>query len=394
MGLRRWVMILFVTAVAALAIAYGFMPRPVPTDVVRVSRGQLRVTVEEEGKTRVKDRYTVSATVAGFLRRIDLDVGDTLKKGSTVAVLEPTRSSVLDARARAEATAVVSVARATQKGAEERRRAAEAASVYAEKKLERTTRLFKGGFVASDEMDRVKSETEGARAQLAVAEADVRAAASELKKARAVLGYSATAEVGRVVSLPSPIDGTVLKIYRKSEGVVQASDPLMDIGDAGRLEVIAEVLSADAVRIKKGAVVFLERWGGKEALKGRVRTIEPAGFTKVSSLGVEEQRVNVISDIIEMPKDGQSMGDGFRVDAKFVIWEGASVLRVPVSSLFRHSDGWAVFVVSDGRAQRRALRVGHTNGLFAEVVSGVTEGELVIARPDDAISEGVRVRAR
>ncbi len=394
MSLRRWVMISLVAAAVALAIAYGFMPRPVPTDVVRASRGKLLVTVEEEGKTRVRDRYTVSAPVAGFLRRIDLDVGDSVKKGQTIAVLEPSRSSVLDPRARAEAEAVVSAARATLRGVEERRRAAGAERTYATKKLKRTRRLFEAGFVTRDVMDHVKSDAEGAEAQLAAAEAAVRAADFELKKARAVLGYSAAAEAGRVVSLPSPVDGRVLKLHRESEGVVSASDPLVDIGDPRNIEVVAEVLSADAVRIKQGATVFLERWGGEETLKGRVTTVEPAGFTKVSSLGVEEQRVNVISDIIRMPDEARKMGDGFRVDARFVIWEGASVLQVPVSSLFRHNDGWAVFVVSDGRAQRRTVRVGHTNGLFAEVLSGVSEGEAVIARPDDSISEGVRVRAR
>lgn len=394
MGLRRWVLIFFVAAAVALAIAYGFMPRPVEVDVVTASRGELRVTVEEEGKTRVKDRFTVSAPVAGFLRRVSLEVGDRVKKGQAVAMLDPLRSSVLDARARAAAEAAVSAARAALSGAGQRQRASEAAAAYAASRLERTRGLFDGGFVPQDAMDLVVSDAKRAEAERAAAEAAVGAATFELEKARTALGYSAAGEAGSAVAVRSPVDGRVLRIYRKSEGAVLPADPLVDLGDARNLEVIAEVLSADAVRIKEGATVLLERWGGEEAIKGMVTTIEPAGFTKVSSLGVEEQRVNVISTITSMPEGAQRIGDGFRVDARFVIWEGPSVLQVPVSSLFRSGDGWAVFVVSGGRARLRAVTIGHTNGLFAEAVSGVAEGETVISHPDDAITDGVRVRAR
>ncbi|MFQ5480605.1 MAG: efflux RND transporter periplasmic adaptor subunit [Thermodesulfobacteriota bacterium] len=394
MNLRRWVIIVLAAVAVTLAIIYGLMPRPLPADVVKARRGEFIVTVEEEGKTRVKERYTLSAPVAGVLGRIALDVGDKVKKGQTVALLTPLRPGVLDSRAHAEAEALLSAARAVLKEARERSRAAKAAKVYAMEKLRRTESLFKGGFVSRDELELANSEAEGAEAELAASEAAVKAAGFDVQRARAVLHDSTDARAGRAVSVRSPVDGRVLKIHRESEGVVSASEPLVDIGDPKRLEVIAEVLSADAVRIRVGDKVFLKRWGGGEVLKGRVTVIEPAGFTKISSLGVEEQRVNVIAEIISLPENAMGLGDGYRVDAGFVIWEGASVLTVPVSALFRHGDGWAVFVVKNGRAERRSLKVGHINGLSAEVVSGVSEGEAVIAHPDDALSDGVRVRAR
>ncbi len=394
MGFRRWFLIVSVLAAVAIGIVYGFMPRPVPAEVAGVSRGPLVVTVEEEGKTRVKERYTVTAPIKGFLRRIDLDVGDRVRKGEAVAVIEPPMSSVHDPRTMAESRAAVSVAEAALREAEERRRAAEAAREYAAKKLGRTERLFKRGAVSSDEMDHVRSDARGAEAEFRAAEAAVKAASFDLEKARAAIKFSARKGGGGLLRLRSPVDGRVLKIHRESEGVVMPRDPLVDIGDPARLEVVTEVLSADAVRIKKGARVLFERWGGSEPLRGTVTTIEPAGFTKVSSLGVEEQRVNVIADITTLPEDAKRMGDGYRVDASFVIWEGKDVLRVPVSALFRHGSGWAIFVVKNGRARRRPLEVGHMNGLFAEVISGVKEGETVIAHPGDDVDDGVRVEVR
>ena len=395
MGQRRWVLVSLVAAAVALAIAYGFLPRPVPVDAVTVSRGELLVTVEEEGRTRVKERFTVSAPVAGFLRRVSLEVGDIVNKGQTVATIDPSRSSVLDARARAAAEAAVSAARAALGGAKQRRRVAEAAAEYSAGSLERTRGLFDLGFAARDAMDLALSDAKRAEAELAAAEAAVSVAAFELEEARTALGYSAAGGAGGGgLAVRSPVDGRVLKVYRESEGAVFSADPLVDVGDARNLEVIAEVLSADAVRIKEGAIVLLERWGGEGAMRGKVTTVEPAGFTKVSSLGVEEQRVNVISAITSMPDGAQKIGDGFRVEARFVIWEDPAVLRLPVSSLFRSGEGWAVFVVSGGRARTRGVTIGHTNGVFAEVLSGVTEDESVISHPDDAIADNVRVRAR
>ncbi len=394
MTLRRWVTIAVLAGAVALGIAYGFIPRAVPVEIARVRRGPLVVTVEEEGKTRVKERYTLTAPVDGYLQRIGLDVGERVRKGQTVAVIEPPRPSVHDPRTRAETEAAVSMAEAALRGAEERQRAVAAETEYAARKLERTERLFKKGVVSKDTLDRVRSEAEQMEAELKAAEAEVLTARFDLEKARAALEFSASSGSERLLRLRSPVDGSVLKVYRESEGAVLSRDPLLDIGDPERLEVVTEVLSADAVRIKKGALVYFERWGGEEPLKGRVTTIEPAGFTKVSSLGVEEQRVKVIADILTMPGEARKMGDGYRVDAKFVIWEGASVLKVPVSALFRHGEGWAVFVVKNGRARRRPLEVGHMNGIFAEVLSGLVEGETVVVHPGDEVDDGVRVEVR
>ncbi len=394
MAFRRWAWISLLVAAVVLGIAYGFVPRAIPVDTARASRGALVVTVEEEGKTRVRERYTITAPVEGYLQRIGLDAGDRVRKGQTVAIIEPPRSSVHDPRTRAETEAALAVAKAAMRGAEERERAVRARRDYAAKKLERTKKLFRREVVAEDTLDLVRSEAERAEAELSAAEAAVLAAKFDLEKARAALGFAASGEATRLLRLRSPVDGRVLKVLRESEGAVLPKEPLLEIGDPARLEVVAEVLSADAVRIREGAVVLLERWGGKTPIKGRVRTIEPAGFTKVSSLGVEEQRVNVIADFTDLPEEARRMGDGYRVDASFVVWEGKDVLKVPVSSLFRYKTGWAVFVVKNGRARKRPLEVGHMNGLFAEVASGLKEGEIVITHPDDAIDDGVRVRAK
>ncbi len=394
MALRRWVWISLLGIAVALGIAYGFMPRAVPVDAKEVSRGALVVTVEEEGKTRVRERYTITAPVEGYLRRIELDAGDRVRKGQTVALIEPPRSRVHDPRTRAEAKAALAAAEAAMRGAKEKEEAVRARREYAAKKLERTKRLFEREVVPSDTLDLVRSEAERAEAELRAAEAAAAAARFDVEKARAALEFPASGEAARLLRLRSPVDGRVLKVIRESEGAVLPKEPLLEIGDPARLEVVTEVLSADAVRIRKGAAVFLERWGGREPIRGVVRTIEPAGFTKVSSLGVEEQRVNVIADFTGLPEEARRMGDGYRVDAKFVIWTGRDVLKVPVSALFRHKTGWAVFVIENGRARRRPVETGHMNGLFAEVISGLQAGEVVISHPDDEVDDGVRVRAK
>jgi HlyD family secretion protein len=212
-----------------------------------------------------------------------------------------------------------------------------------------------------------------------------------------VLRHSAAEETriqGKTVSIQAPVNGSVLKIYRESEGVVQSGEPLIDIGDPKNLEVKVEVLSADAVRIKPGTPVLFERWGGNSTLSGMVRVVEPAGFTKISSLGVEEQRVLVIVDITSPGQNEQSLGDGFRLEASFIIWEGKNVLQVPASALFRKQDGWAVFVVKNNKALKREVKVGQRTGLAAEILSGLIEGEEVISHPDNSIEEGTRVRPR
>jgi len=389
--------VISIGVVVALLIAYGFLPKPVSVDVATAARGPMRVTVEEEGKTRVKDRFVISAPVPGFLRRITLEVGDHVSKGQKVAVLEPLRSTVLDPRSRAEAEATAAAARAALDAAKEKARAARADAEYARERETRMKKLSEGGYISKDDLDQAEAAAKKAQAILLSAEAAVTAAQADLERARSLLRHSAAGgdgSPGEIVIVRAPVSGKVLRLHRESEGVVNSGDPLLDIGNPAGLEVRVEVLSADAVKIKKGMPVLFERWGGDKPLEGRVQVVEPSGFTKISSLGVEEQRVNVIVDFASPAGTWQRLGDGYRLDASFIIWENRDVLQAPASALFRSGEGWAVFTVENKRARQRPVQVGHHNGLSAEIVSGITEGEVIITHPDDAIHDNSRVRAR
>lgn len=394
---RRRVFVVSVGAVVLTAVVYGFLPKPFPVDIARAARGPFRVTVEEEGRTRVKDRFVISAPVPGYLRRIDLEAGDTVSKGQVVAMLEPLRSAVLDPRSRAEAEAAVAAAQAALDAAAEKARAAEADDVYARQKLERTRKLYDGGYVAKDALDQAESDAKRAEAMKLSSEAARDAAKADLARAQSTLRYSAAEHAGtggKTVVIRTPASGKVLKLNRESEGVVNAGEPLLDIGNPQNLEVRVEVLSGDAVKIRKGMPVLFQRWGGDGNLEGKVSVVEPGGFTKISSLGVEEQRVIVIANFTSPASLWERLGDGYRLDASFIIWEGSDVLQVPASALFRRGDNWAVFVAENKRARLRTVEVGHRNGLAAEILSGIAEGEMVILHPDDSISNGGRVRVR
>jgi HlyD family secretion protein len=394
---RRQIAVVTVIGLVILAVVYGFMPKPVPVDVNKAVRGPLRVTIDEEGKTRVRDRFVVSSPVSGYMRRVELEVGDRVSKGQTLVSLEPARSSVLDPRSRAEAEAAVSAARAGLKTAEENSRAAAADAEYAGQKLERNRTLVEKGYAARDLFDQSASEAKRTEANLLSAKAAVQTARAQLEKALATLRYYETEGTGdnvKVIAVRTPVAGSVLKIHHESEGSVNAGAPLVDIGDPSQLEVKVEVLSADAVNIRPGSRVLFERWGGDEPLTGKVTVVEPEAFTKVSSLGVEEQRVLVIADITSLPESWQRLGDEYRVEASFIVWEGDNLLQVPESALFRKGSGWAVFVIKDKKARLREVRIGHRNGLSAEIISGISEGETVIIYPDESIKDGVSVRIR
>lgn len=394
---RRRIFVITILAIVIIGVIYGFIPKPVPVDTVKALRGPMRVTIDEEGKTRVKDRFVISAPVSGFMRRVSLKVGDPIKKGQAVAELEPLRSGVLDPRSRAEAEASVSAAKASLNAAEEDARAAKADAEYARQKFERTKKLFDEGYVSKDLLDQAESDVKKTEANRLSADASVKAAASELERTKATLGYSPAEGVkdrGRVVSITAPVEGRVLKIHRESEGSVNQGEAIIDTGDPSKLEVRVEVLSADAVNIKQDTPALFERWGGDISLIGKVRVIEPSAFTKVSSLGVEEQRVLVIADITSLPESWQRLGDGYRVEASFIIWEGKDILQVPASSLFRKGEGWAVFIAKNRKAHLQHVEVGRKNGLVAEIISGLNEGDMVITHPDDLIKDGTRVRKR
>jgi len=395
--MRRRIFVITVAAMVILAVVYGFMPKPVQIDAVQAKKGSLRVTVDEEGKARVRDRFVISAPVAGYLRRVELEVGDSIAKGQIVAELEPLRSTVLDPRSRAEALATLSAAQAALNAAKENARSVDAAADYAQKNRERQKALYDMGYVAKDSLDQADADAKRTEANRLAADASVMAARADVERAQSILGHSAAegaADRSRVVAVRAPVDGSVLRLHHESEGVVNAGEPVIDVGDPRKLEIKVEVLSADAVSIRPGSTVFFERWGGDAPLTGTVSTVEPEAFTKVSSLGVEEQRVLVIADITSLPEEWKRLGDGYRVEASFVIWEGKDVLQVPASSLFRKGEGWAVFVIEGRRARTRSVNVGHRNGLIAEITGGLSEQDMVITHPDDTVMDGVRVRLR
>ena len=360
-SLRRKILVISVILIVALLLIYGFLPKTQTVDIVSVTRGPLQITIEEEGRTRLKERFTISAPTAGYMRRINVKVGDPVKKGQIVAVLEPLQSQALDPRSRATAQASVTSAEATLMAAIERERVTKADAGYIEQRLERLRVLYAKGSIAKDQFDQIDSEAQKARAMQNSATAEVNVAKSELERTKITLhNFTVVKRNGKndAVAVSVPLSGAVFKVYRESEGAVNIGEPLIDIGDVKNLEVRVEVLSSDAVKIKKGTPVLFKRWGRDEPLTGIVRLVEPAGFTKISSLGVEEQRVLVIVDITSPPQKWNILGDGFRMEAHFIIWEEKNILQVPTSALFRSGTGWAVFVEEKGKARKRMVEVG------------------------------------
>jgi HlyD family secretion protein len=377
------------------AVGWGFWPRAEPVETAEVARRPLAVTVEEEGRTRVRDRYVLHAPVAGYLRRIELDVGDAAPLGATLATLDPLRPATLDQRSRAETEARVAAARAELARREAAARQAVAEAELAAAEFARREGLVEKGLVSRSQFDEARGRMRATEAARRAANAAIEVARYELEAANAALRYTSSGEAGKpleTVLVRSPVEGRVLAVRQESAGVVAAGQPLLEVGDPGELEVEVEVLSRDAVRIAPGGRVLFERWGGEGALEGVVRTVEPTGFTKVSALGVEEQRVRVIVDFASPPETWRRLGDGYRVEAVFVVWERADALTVPASALFRRDDGWAVFAVEGGRARQREVTVGPGSGLLTEIVAGLEEGDTVIVHPGDAVSDGVRVR--
>jgi HlyD family secretion protein len=395
-SVRRKLFVIVIILVVVSATIYGFIPKAVEVDLVDVSRGPLQVTIEEEGRTRLKDRFVVSAPTAGYMQRIGAKVGDPVRKGQIVAALEPLRSQALDPRSRAEAEAIVSAIEAGLNAAVEKERAAKADVDYIEKRLERMTNLYTKGSIAKDQLDQIQAEAIKARAVQGAAKAAVEVSRADLERAKKTIqDYThGRTEKRDTVYVSSPVDGSIFRIYRESEGTVAIGEPLMDIGNAKNLEVRVDLLSSDAVKIKKGARVLFKRWGGEGTLTGIVRVVEPAGFTKLSSLGVEEQRVLVIVDMTSPPDVWRVLGDGYRLEAHFVVWEGKEILQVPASALFRLGTKWAVFLEDSGKARQRIVEIGQRNGLTAEILSGLKEKEKVIAHPDDSIGDGALIRRR
>jgi HlyD family secretion protein len=370
---------------AALLLLWGLYallrPGPVPVDTLHASQGPMQETVDEEGQTRVRDRYVVAAPIAGRVERMTLKEGDAVQPGTLVARVFP---APLDSRAREQAAARVREAEDAQSAAAATVAQARAALDQARRTHARAADLAARNLIAPEERERAELEETTRAQELQSADFRAQAAAHDVEVARAALAGGREA-----IALRSPLSGTVLRVPETSERVVPAGTPLVELGDVSRLEVVTDLLSSDAVRVKPGDGVQIEGWGGG-TLRGRVRVVEPSGFTKVSALGVEEQRVNVIIDFLNPPP---SLGDRYRVEVKIVVWESARVLRVPGSALFRHGESWSVFVVEHGRARRRDVTVGHRNPSETEVLTGIGEGDVVIGHPTDRIADGVRVAA-
>lgn len=382
---RRKLIMTAVAIVVVAALVLAMVPDPVPVDTVVASRGELVVTVDEKGQTRVHERYVIAAPVAGDLGRIELREGDAVGDGQVVATLVP---PPLDARQREEVKAAVAAAQATLSEAEAQAERASANSELRAKDLERIRALSVSGIASEEMLDQAVTASSASERDLEAARFRVRAARSELEAAKAGL-LAISGGTARRIDLRSPIDGRVLGIPERSTRVVRAGEPVVIIGDPAKIEIMIEVLSSDAVKIEDGDRIMIEDWGGDQTLEASVRLVEPSGFTKISALGIEEQRVRVIGDFVDPPP---SLGDAYRVEARIVVWTGEDVLRIPVSALFRSDGGWAVYVVEGGRAARKTLEIGHRSPLEAEVLSGIEDGAVVILHPSNRIEDGVRVR--
>lgn len=379
-----------------LFFVFSFRPRPLPVDLALVSRGPLTVTLDEDGQTRVRNVYRLSAPVAGHLLRIDADVGDAVSADvSVLARMSPGDPSLLDRRSQQQAEASVKSAEAALDLARAELRKAHSQAEYARSDLVRARDLAADNSLSASELEQVELAARTAQASRETAQAAVRLRQAELANARALLApLDASGKPLANLELRAPASGRVLRILQRSEGVVAAGTPLLEIGDPTDLEIIADLLSHDAVSVPEGAAVRIEGWGGPSALRGRVRRVEPLGYTRVSALGIEEQRVNVVIDLLSPSREWQRLGHGFRVDVHIEIWQADEVLQVPTGALIRQQGRWAVLVVDAGVARLRLIDIGHQNGRQAQVLDGLTAGEQVILHPSERIEDGARVTAR
>lgn len=390
---KIWMLTVAVVLVAAFVLA--LRPSPLVVDLEKVSRGPLRVTLDEEGETRVRERFVVSAPAAGRVLRIEMEPGVPVRAGVTVlATIRPNTPDLLDPRSRAGQEARVRAAESALGKARADRERVRAEVKFSQADFSRTAALGRQGIVSRASVEVAELALERSRAGLAAADFAVQTAAHDLEAVRASLLEAGAEPAGGVLEVRSPVDGVVLRRLRESEAVVVAGEALVEVGDPRDLEIVADLLSTDAAQIRPGQPVEIEQWGGGTVLAGRVRRIEPSGFTKVSALGVEEQRVNVIVDLADPPARWAGLGDGFRVETRVVLWERRDVLQVPASSLFRGEKGWEVYAVKDGRVERRRVEVGRQNGLRAEIVSGLEAGESVVLHPSTDVRDGIEVRKR
>ena len=389
------ILVWLVLVAVGAAFVWAFLPKPLEVATAIVERGPMQVTLDEEGQTRVRDRYVVSAPLAGRVLRIEHEPGDEVRANSTVlARFQPTRPEFLNSRTRAEAQARVARSEAQVERTRVDLDRAKAEQDHAQAEFTRHERLHSEGLTADNRLESARLRAVTASESVRAAESAIEVANLELERARTSLieAGDATGERGDVIVLRSPISGVVLQRFRESESVVPSGEPLIEIGNPEELEIVSDMLSADAVQIDTGDPVQIEQWGGEVGLRGVVRQVEPFGFTKISALGVEEQRVNVIVDFEDPRAAWEALGDGYRVEIRVVVWEKANALKIPSSSMFRTRDEWTVYVIDElSLAQLRKVEIGRRNAIEAEVLAGLEQGDQVIAYPDDALEDGMEV---
>jgi HlyD family secretion protein len=391
---RPRVLWIVAAVVLVLLLAWAFRGSAVPADFAVVEKGVLRVTLEEEGETRVRDRYVVAAPLPGRMLRVELEPGDPVQAGRTVVVrLVPPDPALLDVRTRAELTASQRAAEAGVGTARAERDRIQADLKFARTELGRYEQLAREGIASAERLDTAERQVRSLEEALRSAEFNIRTAQHQVEVARAGLLQASGSSGRTTIEVRSPIDGVVLRRLQESETVVQAGQPLIEIGDVSHLEIVSDFLSTDAVRIEPGDTVVIERWGGGQPLTGRVRLVEPSGFMKISALGVEEQRVNVIVDFDDR-QSARQLGDGFRVEVNVIVSERPDVVKAPTSALFRHGDGWAVYRVENGRARRTPVTVGERSDVHAEIQSGLSPGDRIIVFPSGDVEDGVAVEER
>jgi HlyD family secretion protein len=399
-GLKSWFWPIALGLVLVVGLTFAFWPRPVGVDIAAASEGPMTVAIEDDGITRVREVYVLSAPIAGKMLRIQAHAGDTIEAQKTViATIEPVEPAFLDTRSRQQLEFTVAAARSARDLAEANVRGREADLRLARKELERLRPIVAKGYASSARLDAAEASVATLDAAVATAQAALRQRAFEVKTAEAALIVPSSearprGERACCFTLRAPINGQILRVVHESEGVVAQGAPLVEVGDPADLEIVVDLLSTDAVKVAPGDDVKITRWGGDGPLNGKVRRIEPFGTTKISSLGIEEQRVNVIIDITDPHDVWTRLGHGYQIDASIIRWQSDRVLLVPVGALFRRGAEWAVFQVVDGRARLATIKVGHMNDETAEVLDGLKPGDMVISHPGERIADGVWVVTR
>lgn len=377
-------------------VGYGLKSKPIPVETAMVARGPLTVSVLEEGKTRIRNRFLVVAPVSGSMRRIVLKAGDVVKANETVlTVIEPGLAPLLDARSQAKAEAVIAGAHAAWMQAQEALAMARISAKFAQNSWDRVKSNASQGSISLADREGIEREALVRDREVRAGEFKLKVVDFELQQAKAAL-LQMTAAPGSesLVEVKAPVSGRVLKVMQESAGIVAAGTSLVEVGDLEDLEIEAEILSKDAISIREGAEVWVEQWGGELPLKARVRRIEPAAFTKVSALGVEEQRVIVLSDLDSPTVKAQALGDRYRVEVRVAIWHQDDVLLVPSGALFREGRDWKTFRLNAGKASKVIVQTGRTDGKSTQVVGGLTEGDLVLMHPPDVVIDGCNVVQR